>query len=222
MDPAEGPAAIGWIAPTERSRSRWVWTAFIGAILWVVFGCAVAFLSAMAGAPTASGWLALLTGLVTLVLVGRRVGLNGRRDWILAGLLEFGFVLVFGSAALYFAVLSGIFGGSGGSSSVESVAFGTGGTDCDLTTIASTFAPADPVRAVAEFTPELPAGTTVTIWLTLDGQILESTRETVTLDTSAECVNGRISDAPLAVGHYRWDISPDAAPAIGAEFDVAN
>lgn len=225
MDPASEPVIDGWNTLTERRRSPgrrspWVRTGLVAAILWVVIGLVVAFVSARVGAPTASGWLALFTGPVVLFIVGQRARVRGRGDWVLAGMLEFGLVMVMGMSAIFFLTLGGAFGTIGGSSSIESVGFGTGGIDCTLTGTASTFAPADPVRAVAEFSPELPTGTTVKIWLSQDGTVLDPSRETLTLDAPAGCVSGRVSDTPLAVGHYRWDISPDTAPPISGEFDV--
>jgi hypothetical protein len=220
VEPASEPVIDGWSTPTGRRRSPWVRTGLVAAILWVGLGLAVAFLSARAGAPTASGWLALLTGPVVLFIVGQRARVRGRGDWALAGLLEFGVVLVLGTTAIFSLTLSGAFGAMGGSSSIESVGFGTGGTDCAITGTASTFTPADPVRAVAEFSPELPTGTVVKIWLSLDGTVLESSRASLTLDAPAGCVSGALSDVPLATGHYRWDISPDTAPPISGEFDV--
>lgn len=108
-----------------------------------------------------------------------------------------------------------------GGPSVESVGFGTGGTDCSLATTATRFSSADPIRVVAEFSPELSTGTVVKIWLSLDGKVLESSGQSLTLDAPAGCISGPLSDTPLAVGHCRWDISPDTAPAISGGFDVA-
>jgi hypothetical protein len=220
VDSANRPAIEGWDAPTEVRRSPWVRTGFIAAVLWAAIGMVVAFLSAQTGAPTASGWLALLTGPVVLFIIGRRARIHGRGDWIRAGLLDFGVVVVLGSAAIFLATLSGVLGGPNGRSSVESVGFGTGGTDCTLATTATHFSSADQIRVVAEFSPELSTGTVVKIWLSRDGKALESTRQTFTLDASTGCISGGLSDAPLAVGHYRWDISPDTAPAISGDFDV--
>jgi hypothetical protein len=218
VDPASGPVIDGWPpAPAARRDSRWVRTGLVAAVLWAAIGITVAFLSARAGAPTASGWLALLTGPVVLFVVGQRARVRGRGDWIAAGFLEFGVVLALGVTAIFFAAVSGVFGDP---SSIESVGFGTGGTDCTLTTTSRTFAPADPVRAVAEFTPELPTGTIVKISLSLNGNVLESSRQTLTLDAPAGCISGAVSDTPLATGHYRWDVSPDTGPPIGGEFDV--
>jgi hypothetical protein len=157
-----------------------------------------------------------------LLLVGGRTRVSGGRDWTLAGLLEVGAALVFGIAVLFFAVLGGAFGGSGGASSVQTVAFGTGGSDCDLSTVARTFAPGDAIRAAAGFSPNLPTGSVVKISLSRDGTVLESSRETLTLDEPAGCVSGRVSDAPLAAGHYRWDISADTSRGISGEFDVTS
>jgi hypothetical protein len=220
VDPASGPVISGWREPTGRQRSRWVRTGLVAAALWAAIGATVAFLSARAGAPTASGWLALLTGPVALLVVGQRARVRGRGDWILAGLLEFAIVLALGSVAIFFVTLSGVLGGPAGWSGMESVGFGTGGTYCTLATTASTFSPADTVRVVTEFSPELPAGTIAKISMSINGSVLASSRETLTLDAPTGCISGAVSDTPLAIGHYRWDISPDTGPPIGGEFDV--
>jgi hypothetical protein len=94
------------------------------------------------------------------------------------------------------------------------------GSDCDLATVARTFAPGDAIRAAAGFSPNLPTGSVVKISLSRDGTVLESSRETLILDEPAGCVSGRVSDAPLAAGHYRWDISADTSRGISGEFDV--
>jgi len=192
----------------------------VSATLWALIGFVAAFLSARAGAPTTSGWLALLTGPIVLLVVGRRGQLHGRGDWIRAGSLELGTVVVLGIAAIFFATLGGAFGSPAGTSSIQTVGFGMGGTDCDLTTVASTFAPTDPIRAAAEFSPELPTGTTVTIWLSQNGHVLEDSRDGLKLDAPAGCVSGPLSDTPLTVGHYRWDLSSDTGLAISGEFDI--
>lgn len=216
MDPASGPVIEGWRAPSGRQRSRWVRTGLVSAALWAAIGGTVAFLSARAGAPMASGWLALLTGPVVLFVVGHRARVHGRGDWILAGSLEFGVVFALGTTAIFLAAVSG----PGGLSSIETVSFGTGGTDCALATTSRTFTPGGPVRAVAEFSPELPTGTIVKVSLSLNGNVLASSRQTLTLDAPAGCISGDVSQTPLAVGHYRWDVSPDTSPPIGGEFDV--
>ncbi|MEA2620214.1 MAG: hypothetical protein QOC97_987, partial [Chloroflexota bacterium] len=160
-----------------------------------------------------------LSGPVILWIIGRRHGLHGSWSWTQAGLFQLGFVILVLSVAIYAAVIGG-FLGPGDSSSIESVGFGTGGTDCDLTTVGSTFRPTDPIRSVARFSPELPAGTIVTMRLSLGGKELEAYRETLTLDTSSGCISGLVSDIPLAAGHYEWDVSPNKGPDGIGEFDI--
>ena len=37
---------------------------------------------------------------------------------------------------------------------------------------------------------------------------------------STKCLHGSVSPGFLPVGHYRMDVMPDTARAIGGEFDV--
>jgi hypothetical protein len=77
----------------------------IAAVLWAVIGLATAWLSAQAGAPAASGWLALLSGPVALVIVGRRYDIRRLSDWTGAGVVAVLAVVGFGSAAIFFLTL---------------------------------------------------------------------------------------------------------------------
>ncbi|HEY8637096.1 MAG TPA: hypothetical protein VIL81_07505 [Candidatus Limnocylindrales bacterium] len=218
MDPAQGPVTPPGDRPTPRRRA-WLRVGLISAVLWIVIGLAVAFVTSHLPGQTVTGWLPVLTGPVILRIVGRRQGLHDSWSWTQAGLLQLGVVILVISVAIYAVVLGG-FLGPGDSSSIESVGFGTGGTDCDLTTVGSTFAPADPIRSVAEFSPELPAGTVITMRLSLGGKELYGYRETLTLDTASGCISGPVSDIPLAAGHYRWAVSPDSGPEAIGEFDI--
>lgn len=149
MDPAGEPAKLPGDRPTGPRRA-WLRVGLISAVLWIVIGPALAYLSDRLGAPTLSGPIAVFTGPVVLRIVGRRQGLQDGWSWTQAGVFAFGVVLLIGSVVLYAAVLGG-FLGPGDSSSIEAVSFGIGGTDCDLTTVRSTFTAADPIRSVAEF-----------------------------------------------------------------------
>ena len=75
---------VGWSPPKERGRPPWVRVGWASAALWVVVGLALAFLSDRAGQPTASGWLALLSGPAAFLIVGRLDKLRGRGNWIRA------------------------------------------------------------------------------------------------------------------------------------------
>jgi len=77
----------------------------MAAVLWAVIGVAAAWLSAQAGAPTASGWLALLSGPVALVVVGRRYDIRRLSDWTGAGVVAVLAVVGIGSAAIFFLTL---------------------------------------------------------------------------------------------------------------------
>lgn len=106
-------------------------------------------------------------------------------------------------------------------SGFETIAFGTGGTKCTLAKIASTFAPGDPIRVNAEYTPSLPAGTVVTVDLARDGTEVPGYPQIVTFETATHCIYGSISPGTLPAGHYHLNIVPDAAvPTIGGDFQT--
>ena len=103
---------------------------------------------------------------------------------------------------------------------LASVAFGTGGSDCELTGAASTFPLGANVHAVATFSPALETGSTVMITVELDGQELVDYRGTVKIKEPAPCIHGTFSQ--LDPGHYRFQyaIDPSMIPPISGEFDV--
>src|SRR5688572_21352224 len=69
-------------------------------------------------------------------------------------------------------------------SGFETLGFGLGGSECTIDTQMRTFAPDDPIRVNAEYTPSLPAGTVVTIHLTRDGIEVRGYPQTVTFETA--------------------------------------
>lgn len=105
-------------------------------------------------------------------------------------------------------------------SGFETIAFGIGGTECHLGTIADTFAPTDPIRVNVAYTPDLPAGTTVTIHLTRGGIELKHYPQTLSFDSATHCIFGSVFPDPLSAGHYRFEVVPDTAPSVADEFDV--
>ncbi len=105
-------------------------------------------------------------------------------------------------------------------SGFETIGFGLGGSQCTIDTLMRTFAPDDPIRVNAEYTPSLPAGTVVTIHLTRDGIEVRGYPQTVTFETGTSCVYGSINPGRLGPGHFRLEVVPDSAPAISGEFDT--
>jgi hypothetical protein len=103
---------------------------------------------------------------------------------------------------------------------IQAIGFGTGGSGCTLTNVASSFPLGVPIRDVVTFSPALPAGGTVTIKIAMNGSELVDRRETITVEEPAACIQGTLS--PLEVGHYRLDyeVSPSTMPPISGEFDV--
>jgi hypothetical protein len=105
---------------------------------------------------------------------------------------------------------------------VEAIGFGIGGSDadCSIKTPGRSFATTDPIRVVANWWPSLADGTTVTIGLSRNGETIAGYPVTTHLNESTKCVHGAVSPGYLAPGHYRLDLQPDTARAIGGEFDV--
>ena len=104
--------------------------------------------------------------------------------------------------------------------SLESVGFGTGGSECTLTGTATSFSAGTPIRIVASFSPALPADSSVTIFWERDGTQLTSRREIVRLDESADCIYSTHESLPA--GHYRikYELESSAMPPLAGEFEV--
>lgn len=104
---------------------------------------------------------------------------------------------------------------------MQSLGFGTGGSGCVLEVTARTFPSGTPVRLVARFTPELAAGTTVTVRVAKDGGTLDE-MGVVDVKTPSDCISG--ATAPLEPGHYHveLDVRPSMMPPITGDFVVAS
>jgi hypothetical protein len=105
---------------------------------------------------------------------------------------------------------------------LQSVAFGTGGSGCDITGVASSFPLGVEVIDVVTFSPALPTGATVQIRVEHNGIELTEMHDTLTIEEPAPCVHGAMT--PPEVGHYRvvYEISPSSMPPISGEFDVTS
>ena len=116
-------------------------------------------------------------------------------------------------------IATAILNSSSGAPEMQWIGFGTGGSGCVLDVTTETFASGTPVRIVAQFTPELAAGTTVTIKVAKDGGTLED-RGVVNVDTPSDCISGAMT--PLGPGHYHveLDLSQNSMPAITGDFVV--
>ena len=102
---------------------------------------------------------------------------------------------------------------------MQSVGFGTGGSGCSLDAIARTFPSGTAVRVVAQFTPELAAGTVVTVGVAKDGGSLEDLG-VINVDTPSDCISG--ATTPLEPGRYHveLDVRPGTMPPIAGDFVV--
>jgi hypothetical protein len=83
------------------SRPRPIRAGLIAAALWFVIGLAAAWVSALAGAPEASGSLALVSGVAALLIAGRLNDLHHRNDWIGAAVVAILSVAILGGAAIF-------------------------------------------------------------------------------------------------------------------------
>jgi hypothetical protein len=146
--------------------------------------------------------------------VSRR-GRRGRR--LAIGCLIIAAVLI--GLPLIFTVLLD-YGGSRGPE-LQTVAFGTGGSECDLDRVGSTFPVGASIRDVLTLEPALEEGDDVTITVERDGTELVELQDTVTIEEPAPCIYG--SMPPLQAGHYRviYEVSRSKIPPISGEFDVS-
>jgi len=132
---------------------------------------------------------------------------------LVASLFIGGCVIVFGAVAFFDSLVS-----SG--PNMQSIGFGRGGSECDLTDQARSFPHGVPVRFVMTFSPSLPAGGSAKSKLSKDGTELVDFRSTYTAAGSTSCIHATYP--PLDVGHYRLEvtISPSMMPPSSGEFDV--
>jgi hypothetical protein len=103
---------------------------------------------------------------------------------------------------------------------MQSIGFGRGGSECELTDVARTFPHGVPVRFVMTFSPSLPAGGTALIKMYKDGTELAYPSETYTAERSTSCIHATYPS--LDVGHYRLEVTvnPSMMPPASGEFDV--
>ena len=109
---------------------------------------------------------------------------------------------------------------SAGSPSVQAVEFGRGGSGCTVTMTGDRFPHGTPVRIVANFSPAIPAGSSVLIKLHRDGTELTSRREILRIDEASDCIYAEQED--LAAGRYRivYELESSAMSPLSGEFEV--
>jgi hypothetical protein len=91
--PEDGAGIVDWRPPEASPPSPWKRVGLISAVAWMVLGLLGAWLSAQAGAPRLSGWIAILTGPIALVVVGRYYRVQGPRAWAGAGCIALALAL---------------------------------------------------------------------------------------------------------------------------------
>jgi hypothetical protein len=101
MDNHETPGSPSTLPIETPPKPRAIRAGIIAAVLWCAIGVTAAWLSAQAGAPTASGWIGLLSGLVALVLAGRMNDIRRPSDWAGAGVVAVLVVAGIGSLAIF-------------------------------------------------------------------------------------------------------------------------
>ena len=143
---------------------------------------------------------------------------KGRRDP--RTLLAIGCLIVVG---LFFAaplLFLAFYDATSSGPSVQSVAFGRAGSGCTVTRPDTSFPPGTPIRAVAMFSPELQAGTSVTVSTFRDGEELTDYRHVVPVEEASDCVF--IGLAPDEPGRYRleFELEESSMPPLSGEFDI--
>jgi hypothetical protein len=105
-------------------------------------------------------------------------------------------------------------------SGLRTVGFGTGGDECELTGVTSSFPSGMPIHVVAAFDPSLTSGTTVRIVLRRNGTDIVGAPETVRIDEPTDCMYGTYES--LGPGDYevRYEIDPSEMPALVGSFSV--
>lgn len=104
--------------------------------------------------------------------------------------------------------------------SVQSVEFGRAGSGCTVTRTDTSFPPGTLIRAVAMFSPELQAGTSVTVSTFRDGVELTDYRHVVPVEEPSDCVF--IGLAPDEPGRYRLEfaLEESSMSPLSGEFDI--
>ena len=104
--------------------------------------------------------------------------------------------------------------------SVVTVSFDTGGSECSVSGVTSTFAVGDPIHMVATFSPPLPAGTSVTMTIMKGGSELPGARDTLTTTEPTPCVYHGLQG--LEVGTYQVTYSTElgSMPPGTGEFEI--
>jgi hypothetical protein len=144
-----------------------------------------------------------------------RTGDPQRRRLLRVGCL-IGAAIVFGLPLVATLLLDMAMGGP----TMESVAFGTGGSGCDLAETRSSFQKGAQIRSVVTFSPALEADATVTIKFERNGVEEPDLGQTFTIRGATNCIYGSFDAAE--VGHYRveYRVTPAAMPPASGEFDV--
>jgi hypothetical protein len=100
------------------------------------------------------------------------------------------------------------------------VGFGTGGSDCELTEVSSTFQEGTEIRVVVTFEPALMIGSTIEVDLERDGVAIPARHQTIDAQERMPCLYGVLDQ--LDAGHYTVTstVSPSQMPPVVGEFDV--
>jgi hypothetical protein len=103
-----------WVQPSSASSpaaSPWLRVGLITALLWVIIGLAVAFVTDRLGHPRDSGVYAAWVGPIAYLIVGLRLRLSGLANWIRAGAMAIGAMIaaliVLAFAYFYYPKLTG-------------------------------------------------------------------------------------------------------------------
>lgn len=204
------------------------------AVLWVAIGLGVAWLSAQAGAPTASGWLALLSGPVALLIAGRIFNIRGPRDWIGVGAV--GIVAVFGVGFAAIFMLTMLTAGRGFPGSLTETPDGSpapgaaAGPSDSITTYSAdptapllTMDPSDVNHIVAAI-DELAAadGDEISSWFNREGDwVTEHVNVAFVEHAAVSAYTDRIIGALQKMGDGRFDLTDEVTAILALRDEIA-
>jgi hypothetical protein len=99
------------------------------------------------------------------------------------------------------------------------VQFGTGGSGCDVTGDATTFAPGQDIHVVANLSRDVKAGEVLAVEITHDG--IAEAPSSRTLDATANCISGTLPSTVLQPARYRIVYSVGSEVVARGEFVVS-
>lgn len=156
---------------------------------------------------------AALLALMAAIITGFGIGLRSGRSWTIALCVALP-AFVLGMASVALDMDQSLAGAreeprpSIGPTSMR-VAFGTGGTGCNVDLVERRFEPGDHVRFGVTFDPPIPSGTDMRVRVTKDDALVFNFLRNVGTETS--CYADSFSTAGLQPGSYIWTLTYDGS-----------